>query len=80
MSNLCYIGYNSVLVNGGWTVWSRWGSWGTCQGSSCIGQQRRLRIRSCKNRGRHCRGPRFQWMSRSCKPVNSQGKSYLHKK
>nr|XP_011420340.2 coadhesin [Crassostrea gigas] len=64
-------------VNGGWTGWSRWGTWGGCHGSSCVGQQKRLRTRSCthprqRNGGRHCRGSSFEWMSRSCRPVHSK--------
>lgn len=71
-------------VNGSWSVWSTWGSWGVCQESSCIGQQKRLRTRACtdpkpRNGGRRCRGSSFQWMSRSCKPFYSKGKSYLQK-
>lgn len=69
----------SFTVNGGWTGWSRWGTWGGCHGSSCVGQQKRLRTRSCthprqRNGGRHCRGSSFEWMSRSCRPVHSKGK------
>lgn len=68
-------------VNGGWTGWSRWGTWGGCHGSSCVGQQKRLRTRSCtnprqRNGGRHCWGSSSEWMSRSCRPVHSKGKNY----
>lgn len=69
----------SFTVNGGWTGWSRWGTWGGCHGSSCVGQQKKLRTRTCthprqRNGGRHCRGSSFEWMSRSCRPVHSKGK------